>query len=351
MIEGSLLRVLITRLSAVGDCIHTLPLATAIRARYPRAMIAWCVESGAAPLVKAHPAVNRVVVVKKGWLKSPGQVWIARQQLRALRCDIAIDPQSLSKSAVAAWLSGAKRRIGFAKPQGREVAPWMHTEIIDAQATHVVDKYLELLHPLDIVNEPVRFGFLPDAASVLTVERFLHQHHLESGFVAMNPGAGWDSKLWPAERYAKVARHLGQWSRLKSVITWAGERERGWSERIVSLAEGYAVLAPKTSLLELSALVKASMLFVGSDTGPMHLAAALGVPCVAMYGPTRYQECGPYGVGHLPLQVTYEEGTARERRSADNRAMCAIRVEDVCNACERILARYNGESTSIRRAA
>ncbi len=351
MIEGSLLRVLITRLSAVGDCIHTLPLATAIRARYPRAMIAWCVESGAAPLIKAHPAVNRVVVVRKGWLKSPSQVWIARQQHKALRCDIAIDPQSLSKSAIAAWLSGATRRIGFAKPQGREAAPWMHTERITSQATHVVDKYLELLAPLDIVDQPARFGFLPDAASVFAAEKFMYEQHLESGFAVMNPGAGWDSKLWPAERYAKVARHLGQWSRMKSAIVWAGERERGWAERIVSLSEGYAVLAPKTSLLELAALVKASTLFVGSDTGPMHLAAAMDVPCVALFGPTRYQECGPYGVGHQSLQVTYEAGTARERRSADNRAMCAIRVEDVCAACDRILARYNADNFQSRRAA
>ncbi|HTN76854.1 MAG TPA: glycosyltransferase family 9 protein [Pirellulaceae bacterium] len=350
MIEGSLLRILITRLSAVGDCIHTLPLATAIRARYPRAMIAWCVESGAAPLVKAHPAVNRVVVLKKGWLKSPAMVWKARSELQALQCEIAIDPQSLTKSATAAWLSGARRRIGFAAPQGRELAPWLHTDRIVAQSPHVVDKYLELLAPLEIVNEPVRFGFLPDAASVAVVEQFLDAQRLHRGFVVMNPGAGWDSKLWPADRYAKVTRHLGQWSRLKSVIAWAGKRELEWAERIVALSDGHAILAPKTSLLELAALVKAAMMFVGSDTGPMHLAAAMNVPCVAMYGPTRPEECGPYGVGHAPLQISYHAGTARERRSADNRAMCAIRVEDVCHACERILARYNASATQ-RRAA
>lgn len=136
-----------------------------------------------------HGTASQGAVRREPRRRGEGVVEIRRSSVdcsttaAAPRCDIAIDPQSLSKSAVAAWLSGAKRRIGFAKPQGREVAPWMHTEIIDAQATHVVDKYLELLHPLDIVNEPVRFGFLPDAASVLTVERFLHQHHLESALL------------------------------------------------------------------------------------------------------------------------------------------------------------------------
>jgi ADP-heptose:LPS heptosyltransferase len=230
MIEGSLLRVLITRLSAVGDCIHTLPLASAIRARYPRAMIAWCVEPAAAALVKSHPAVNRVVVVKKGWLRSPTQIIQVRRELRALKCDIVLDPQSLTKSAVAGWFSGARRRIGFAPPQGREAAPWLHTDHIVRQSTHVVDAYLELLAPLEIDRPPVRFGFLPDEVSVQTVENYLHKQHLLGGFVAMNPGAGWDSKLWPVERYARVARHLGQWSRLKTVVAWAGEREKAMGD-------------------------------------------------------------------------------------------------------------------------
>lgn len=348
MIEGSLLRVLITRLSAIGDCVQTLPIATAIRARYPRAMIAWCVEPAAAPLVKAHPAVNRVVVLKKGYLKSPALVWKARAELRALKCDIAIDPQSLSKSALAAWLSGARTRIGFTPPQGREIAPWLHTHRVTAESTHVVDKYLELIKPLEIVNEPVRFGFSPDSFSLAMAERFVGQERLQSGFAVMNPGAGWDSKLWPVDRYAKVARHLGEWSRVKSVVVWAGQRELAWAQQIVDQAGGHAVLAPKTSLLELAGLIKTSQLFIGSDTGPMHMAAAMNVPCVAMFGASRYEVVGPYGVGHVSLQMQYEAGTSRHRRTADNRAMCAIRVEDVTAACDRILSRY---TAPLRRAA
>lgn len=351
MIEGSLLRVLITRLSAIGDCLQTFPVVTAIRARYPRAMIAWCVESAAAPLVQAHPAVNRVVVVKKGWLKSPAQFLKARGELRALQCDIVIDPQSLSKSAVAGWLSGAKQRIGFSPPQGREIAPWMHTDRITAQSTHVVDKYLELLEPLNIVKEPVRFGFAPDNTSVATIAGFLNQQRLEHSFCVVNPGAGWDSKLWPVERYAQVVRHVGEWHRLKSVVTWAGQRELAWAKEIVEQSRGWAILAPKTSLLELSALIKAATFFVGSDTGPMQMASALGIPCVALFGPSQREVVGPYGNGHISLQESYQSGTARERRQGDNRAMRQIRAEDVCTACNHIIARSSAATTSLRRAA
>jgi lipopolysaccharide heptosyltransferase I len=350
MISGQRLRVLITRQSAVGDCIHTMPLASAIRARYPRAMIAWCVEAGAAPLVQNHPAVNRVVVLNKGWLKSPVRVFQARRALQALQCDVAIDPQSLTKSALAAWLSGAAQRIGFAPPQGRELAPHLHTQSIAAQSTHVVDRYLELLAPLDIEKPPVQFRLSPPRAAVQAMSSFLTQSSLKNGFAILNPGAGWDSKLWPAERYAHVARHLGEWSRMKSVVAWAGERERQWAEQIVTAAAGHAILAPPTSLLELAALIQPAALFVGSDTGPLHLAAALGVPCVAMYGATRYEVCGPYGNGHVPLQAAYHAGGARERRSAENTAMQAITAEDVCAACDKILARGR-DGRELRRAA
>lgn len=352
MIEGTLLRVLITRLSAIGDCIQTLPLASAIRARYPRAMIAWCVEPAAAPLVKAHPAVNRVVVVKKGWLGSPIEMLKVRQQLRALKCDIAIDPQSLSKSALAGWMSGARQRIGFSAPQGREIAPWLHTERIAKTAEHVVDGYLQLLRPLGIESPPVKFGLTPDEASLATIQTFLYQQGLHDGFMVINPGAGWDSRLWPAERYAEVAKRVGQATRVRSVVAWAGEREHAWAQQIAASSGGQAVLAPKTSLLELVALLKLSTCFVGSDTGPLHLAAALQVPCVAMFGPTRWQVSGPYGTGHICLQKAYHDGTSRERRSADNRAMCLITTDDVCQACEQTLEQARRHRFSeARRAA
>jgi ADP-heptose:LPS heptosyltransferase len=182
------------------------------------------------------------------------------------------------------------------------------------------------------------------------MQSYLTQHGLQQGFAILNPGASWDSKRWPLERYVQVARHLGQRAGLKSVTTWGSPREKEFGELIVAEAGGCAVLGPQTSLLELTALTKLAALFVGSDTGPLHLAAALGVPCVAMYGTTRREVSGPYGHGHWPLQAAYHEGSVRERRYAENTAMQAITVEEVCAACDQILARRR-EAVSQRRAA
>lgn len=348
MIEGSLLRVLITRLSAVGDCIHTLPLAAAIRARYPRAMIAWCVESGAAPLVQSHPAVNRVVVLNKGWLNSPAQVWQARQKLRALKCDVVLDPQSLSKSAIAGWLSGARTRIGFAPPQGREVAPYLHTVRIERTKQHVVDSYLQLLEPLNITNVTPRFALKTDEAAMSSIDKFAFHTSLKEGYAVINPGAGWDSKVWPAERYAKVAEHLGHSAGVRSVVVWAGEKEKHWAEEIVASSGGHAVLAPKTNLLELACLIKSAKFFVGSDTGPLHLAAAFDVPCVAMYGPTAPAVCGPYGSRHITIHKPMKDA---ELRSSDNTAMCAIDIGEVCDACDQMIERLRAVQATPRLAA
>jgi ADP-heptose:LPS heptosyltransferase len=313
-------------------------------------MIAWCVESGAAPLVKAHPAVNRLVVLPKGWLKSPAAIARARRDLQALRCDTVIDPQSLTKSAIAGWLSGARTRIGFAPPQGREAAPWLHNVRIERSATHVVDSYLELLQPLDIVKPQVRFGIRLDDETTSSVDKFLFHTSLRDGYAVINPGAGWDSKVWPNERYAAVAQHLGHYG-LKTVVVWAGDRERQWAEEIVSASGGSAVLAPKTSLLELAGLAKSAKFFIGSDTGPMHLAASFDVPCIALFGTTKAEECGPYGDGHIRLQKEYQAGSCSERRGASNAAMCAIEVDDVCDACDQLLDRLHTAQPSTRRAA
>jgi lipopolysaccharide heptosyltransferase I len=332
-------RILIARLSAVGDCIHTAPLATALRRQFPRAFIAWVVQGGTAGLLESHPAIDRVIAVKKNWLRSPQDVARLRSKLRSLQFDVAIDPQSLSKSAIAAWLSGAPRRIGFARPQGRELAPLLNNQTIAPTATHVVDRYLELMRPLGVTPGPVNFELHAPAEAKLFAVRTIDELHLRTGFAALNPGAGWDSKLWPAERYGKVARFLGEKLQLPSLALWSGEREKVWAETIVARSGGHAVLAPSTTLPQLAALAAAAKIFVGADTGPLHLAAAMGTPCVGLYGPTRPEECGPYGQDHQAVQAYYQDGTSRERRGRDDSAMQAISVEMVYEACGSVLSR------------
>ena len=160
-------RILIVRLSAIGDAIQTMPVACALRARFPEAFLAWAVESRAAALLRGHEALDELIELPRGWLKSPRGVWRLRRRLHELRFDTAIDVQSLTKSAVLAWLSRAKRRIGFGNPGGRELSKWFNNERVDPKTTHVVDRYLELLRLLGIESPTVRFQ-VPHAKKTAT---------------------------------------------------------------------------------------------------------------------------------------------------------------------------------------
>jgi len=330
-------RFLITRLSAVGDCIHTMPLATALRERFPAAFIAWAVQQPTATLLSGHPAVDEIVRVDRRWMKSVRGMLQVRKRLKTLNIDTVLDPQGLTKSSLLGRLSGASRRIGFAAPHGRELSRSLNRELVTARKTHVVERYLELLRPLGAERPAVRFGVPIDDAATEVMQSFAREGHLGRRFAVVNPGAGWDSKLWPAVRFGKVARFLGEEFDVPTAVTWAGPREEKWAEQIVRAGAGHAVMAPPTTLPELAALCREARLFVGSDTGPLHLAAAVGTPCIALFGPTKPEICGPYGHEHISLQAYYQDGTCRQRRGAANDAMREISVEDVCRAAERML--------------
>jgi heptosyltransferase I len=331
-------RILITRLSAIGDCVQTIPLAWAIRERYPRAFIAWAVEAGAAPIVRAVPAVDQVIVVPKRMLASPPAAWQVRAELRPFSFDVTIDPQSLSKSAAVGWLSGAPRRIGFARPVGREISPWLNTELVTSMRTHMVERYLDLLLPLGIERPTPRFDLQIDPAADATAHEFVVRERVGSGFVAINPGAGWDSKRWPAERFAAVVQGIGVTCGMPSVVVWGGSRERELAEQIVQSSAGHGILGPSTSLLELAAVLKRATLMVAGDTGPLHIAAALRTPCIGLFGSTKREICGPYGRGNVALQAAYDGSSGRKLAGADNWAVRRITVAAVVDACCEWLA-------------
>ena len=156
-------RILISRLSAIGDVIHSIPVLCALRDAFPQAFIGWVVEGRNGELLRGHRALDELIVVPRGWLKSPKEVLSLRRRLKALNFDTAIDVQGLTKSAFTSWLSGAKRRIGFEKPAGRELSSWFNRERVAPLKTHIIDRNLELLGPLGIHRPNVRFD-LPEHA-------------------------------------------------------------------------------------------------------------------------------------------------------------------------------------------
>jgi lipopolysaccharide heptosyltransferase I len=326
-------------MSAIGDTVLTLPVLCALRREFPGAFIAWVVERAAAPMLQGHDALDELIVLPRLWLKSPREIWQLRKRLRSLRLDTTIDPQSVFKTALACWLSGARRRIGFGGHYGKELSPWLNTERLVHRQPHITDRSLELLEPLGIRGGSVEFRVPRCAPAEAAIASWLSKLQVDDGFAIINPGARWDSKLWPTDRYAEVVTSLAVDHGLRSVVVWAGDRERAWAEAIVAAVPQAAVLAPKTDLLELTALLRRATIFVGSDTGPMHTAAAVGTPCVAMYGTTRPADCGPYGEQHIALQARYDDGSRSQRRNATNEAMCLITAAEVRAACSEILNR------------
>jgi ADP-heptose:LPS heptosyltransferase len=333
-------RILISRLSAIGDVVLTMPLLCALRDCLPKAFLAWIVDEVPGRLVQGHEALDELVTVPHRWLKSPRTVWSIRRRLRAMRFDVAIDAQSLNKSALAAWLSGAKRRIGFAGCLGREQSKWLNTELVRPTSRHVIDCNLELLRPLGIRPAAVRFGVPEAACDGQAAAEMIRQAGLDGPFAMINPGAGWLSRVWPSTRYAQVAGHLGRVHGCCSLVVWAGEQERVWAEQIVAGSGGHARLAPPTTLTQLAALARRARLFLGSDTGPMHLAVAVGTPCVSLHGPTLAEHSGPYGPAHISLQRASLGGRFDpKRKTMSNELMKAIHVEMVSEACDQLLSR------------
>jgi ADP-heptose:LPS heptosyltransferase len=251
---------------------------------------------------------------------------------------VAIDAQGLSKSAIAAWLSGARRRIGFDGRWGRELSRWLNTERVPITAVHVVDRNLQLLEPLDIRQPTARFGMPEAPEERAAAERILTQLSVGLAPAIINVGAGWPSKLWPTERFAAVARHLQSRWALPTLLVYGSAGERDMAEQMARLSGDAARLAPSTTLTELRGLARSARLFIGCDTGPLHLAASVGTPCVGLFGPWPAREHGPYGADHIALQAVAMTGT-RQRRHASPELMKKITVEQACEACDTVLQR------------
>lgn len=330
-------RILIVRLSAIGDVIHTVPLLNALRDSYPEARLTWVLQTPASTLLEGHESLDELIVLPKNYLKSPREVWRLRRRLRANQYDIAIDAQGLTKSALVCGLSGAPRRIGFGDEWGREMSRWCYNERIHSTAPHAVDRMLELLSPLGIVSPTVRFSIPESLADREWADRVIREAGLVDGFAVVHAGAGWPSKMWMPDRFAAVTRYLESRWNLPTVVVWGSSAEREMADQIVAGSQGAARPAPPRTLRELAAFSRRARLFVSSDSGPLHLAAAVGTPCVGLYGPWPPKRHGPYGPAHIAIQKMTLEGTTRQRRRASSECMEAIDVPSVCHACDQVL--------------
>jgi lipopolysaccharide heptosyltransferase I len=275
--------ILVLRLSALGDVIHTIPAVRAIQAALPGSHLAWVVERPYRDLVRVVTGVETVPVSMKKWgrafVSSRGEMFAARAAMRGY--DMAIDFQGLIKSASLAWVSRARVRVGFERESMREPAAgvFLNRRVAVDRTLHVVEQNLMLARAVaPAIKGLPDVDFTPFAADASGKLREL------SDRVVLVPGAGRPDKQWPPERFRELARRLGD----RVIAVW------GPNERELAEATG-AEVAPATDLPELAWLLQRASLVVAGDTGPLHLAAALGTRVVALFGPTDPRRNGPYG--------------------------------------------------------
>ena len=331
--------IVIVKLSAIGDVLHGVPVAVAARRAFPDARIGWVVEGRAADVLAGHPAIDHLFRMPRGWLKSPAEVLSLRRQLRAFAADVAIDLQGLLKSGVATRLSGAKIRIGHARPASRELAWCVYSHPVATPLAHVVERNCDLLAPLGVTASMPEFDMPHWPVSRMRMQQWLHAQKLSAAPAIINPGAGWRSKLWPTERFAAVAHGLHRRDGLQTVVVWGGDAERAAAERIVEDSHGAALMAPQTTLQDLGELARLASVFISGDTGPLHLAAAVGTPCVGLFGPVPGSRNGPYGRGHACVEPPALLRPAWGDRKTDTLSMQGIEIADVLAATHTLLAR------------
>ncbi|MEQ1902590.1 MAG: glycosyltransferase family 9 protein [Pirellulaceae bacterium] len=330
-------RFLINRLSHIGDCLLTLPLAAELRQQFPDCLIVWACEPASQSLLRLHSAIDEVVVVPPKWFKRWRDLRAIRRQLREFKFDISIDPQGLFKSSLVGLLSGAPRRLGFRGEHGRELSSWMNNRLVRPTTSHLVDRTLELLTLLPLPTRPGPANLNLPIAPAAAGEIAAFVSGLSLDYVVINPGASWPSKQWDTARFGELARQVRKHFGLIPVVSWGGAAESKMADHVVAVSQGAAVKAPSTTLLTLAALLSRAKIFIGCDTGPLHLAVASGTRCIGLYGPTRPQDSGAYGAQHLAIQKTYQSGTRRERRFGTNWAMLEISIDDVLAAVETML--------------
>lgn len=367
--------ILIVKLSAIGDVIHTLPSLAALRRCYPDADITWVVEEAAADLLTENPALDRRIVSgRKRWIKELRRGRIAAplremlsffREIRLRPYDLVIDFHGLLKSAAMVLISGGKRKLGYDSMQ--ELSGLFYNEKIPEDlGKHAVDRYLDFVRYLARNREdrdeaclkaPPEFtitigeaeqrrvkDLLSEHAALLPADGGLGDQRVGSGggrkpgrrFVAVNPVAFWETKLWEEGKFAelcdRIQRELGA-----LVILTGGAADP--LDRIQALMTTEVLnLGGRTTLRELACLYRRSALVITTDSGPMHVSAAVGTPVVALFGPTDPARTGPYGTGHRVIRRGLDCMPCFRKRCETRSCMREITVEEVFEAAEEMLA-------------
>ena len=335
-------RILLIKLSSLGDVIHALPTLEALRSLYPQGHLTWLVEDTYAPVLARHPALDEVWPVPRPrpgngrFLENLRKLFQAARRLREEPFDLVIDLQGLLKSAFWVALARSDRKLGYDRT--REFSYLALTERLapfDPEA-HAVWRYLNVARHLGAPAAPPRFRLglsLPGNLS--------HLLALKTGqpLAILHPGARWPTKLWPSDRWARLAGWLAREKGLQVVIT-GSPGDHDLARAIAAQTEAPLLnLAGRTSLEELAALLQKAQVAVTTDTGPMHLACALGTPVVGLFGPTAPWRTGPFGEGDEVVRLDLSCSPCFRRQCPEPHCLTDLPVASVREAVEKILVR------------
>jgi lipopolysaccharide heptosyltransferase I len=336
------MNILIVRLGALGDIIHAVPAAAALRLHFPDARIDWLVDAKHREMLDLVTVLDRAVVLESptlaGWTDGV-------RRLRAGGYDVAIDFQGLLKSAVLARASGASRVLGFSIWHLREKTARPFYSETDGHAPdqvrlqpdpHVIYKNLRLLRTLGVADETIRFPLAAVVSPALA--RVREAIGALAPFALINPGAAWPNKRWPPERFGEVASFLRDVRGLVSIVLW-GPGEEPIARAVVDASSGAARLAPRTLLADVLTLARAATLVISGDTGPLHIAAAAGTPVVALFGPTDPARNGPWSPDDVVVSRFAACGCHYDRRCHEaSWCLADVSVTEVTAAVQRRLA-------------
>jgi lipopolysaccharide heptosyltransferase I len=346
-------RILLVKPSALGDVVHALPVAATLHRRYPNARLDWLVEEEAADIVRGHPALGGIVVSgRRRWLRqlrdprhlarTLGEMGRFAADLRRRRYDVVLDLQGLLKSALYVVATGAPVRVGFA--EGREGAPWVLTHRIMAppQPVHAVERYLALAAAVD-ATQPVREFHIPVPPQAVSVAQSVLSGSPRPRIV-LHPTARWRTKLWEPDRWRALARALLA-EGTGVVLTGSRDDESAVAAILAGLDPSPMSLVGRLTLPELAAVLREADLMISVDSGPLHIAAAVGTPVVALFGPTDPRRTGPLGPRKvLRRDLPCSPCLQRRCQIADTyRCMRELGVAEVLDAARELLR------TQVRR--
>ena len=343
--------ILIVKLSAIGDVIHTLPALNALRQHFPRARITWLVEAAAASLLEGHPALDRVLVSqRKHWLEGlsgPGRrrhlkaIVAFIKKLRDTRYDLIFDFQAALKGGILIALARGRRKIGFGRGlEHQEYSYLFLNETVPAvdMEIHALTRGLMLLEQVGIPAGEITYNLSISPQERERVSRMLVEGGLRRRvpMVAINPVAQWETKLWDNGRFAALADRLIEQHDVTVVFT-GGLPDKEIVGDIVNRMHCRALdLTGRTTLKALAAVYEQAALLVSTDTGPMHLGAAVGVPVVALFGPTAPWRTGPFGPGHRVVRANPGCAPCFKRRCPTRDCMAGITVDRVMAEIEQL---------------